>query len=220
MVQSVLAILNPRCIPDFEASVELLNIPTVRIRGYTEPEIAAGVWQRVLDGARERGFTHLTLISDDLVVPPDSLDVILEHAFKHPDRVSTGWANVDELEQDAGIARQPLVDAEPTATSYSFPTWRSVLAGPRVQQTFFTGFVATTCLLSVWDRYPYTLCGGGWAADYSMSRRLTADGVRIDCLRDAFCLHLKHDRRVPDHRPERRLLVGEMAQEVLWQMGG
>ena len=61
---------------------------------------------------------------------------------------------------------------------------------------------------------------GGWAADYSMSRGPAANGDGIDCLRDALGLHFKHDRRVPDQRPERRLLVGEMAQEVLWQMGG
>lgn len=212
----MLAVLNPREIPEFEESIGALPIATVRLRGYTEREISDGVWEYVLDQATARGFTHLSLISDDLVVPARSLDLILEHAFAHPDRVTTGWANVDETHHDAGITYQPLKDPEPTATSYRFPTWREVLMGPQVQETFFTGFVATTCTIGMWRRYPYELYGEGWAADYSMSRRLHADGVRIDCLRDAFCLHLKENRGAPNTRAERKLLIGKMRREVRW----
>jgi hypothetical protein len=213
-VRPLLAILNPREIPEFEDSIGALPIATVRLRGYTEREISDGVWEYVLDQATAKGFTHLSLISDDLIVPARSLDLILEHAFANPDRVTTGWANVDEHHHDAGITYQPLTDPEPTATSYRFPTWRDVLMGPEIQETFFTGFVATTCTIEMWRRYPYELYGEGWAADYSMSRRLHADGVRIDCLRDAFCLHLKENRGAPTMRPERKLLIGKMRREV------
>lgn len=215
-ISPLLAVLNPREIPEFEGSIQALPIPTVRLRGYTETEIADGVWEYVLDQATAKGFTHISLISDDLIVPARSLDLILKHAEANPDRVTTGWANVDEENQDAGITYHPLKDAEPTATSYRFPSWREVLMGPEVQQTFFTGFVATTCTIELWRRYPYELYGEGWAADYNMSRRLTADGVRIDCLRDAFCLHLKENRGRPTTKPERKLLVGKMKREVRW----
>lgn len=215
-MRPLLAILNPREIPEFEASVDALPIASVRLRGYTETEIADGVWEYVLDQATAKGFTHISLISDDLVVPARSLDLIVNHAFANPDRVVTGWANVDETHHDAGITYEPLKDAEPTATSYRFPTWRDVLMGPEIQQVFFTGFVATTCTIGMWRRYPYELYGEGWAADYSMSRRLTADGVRIDCVRDAFCLHLKENRGAPNTRPERKLLIGKMNREVRW----
>lgn len=215
-MKALLAILNPREIPEFEDSVQLLPIPTVRLRGYTERELADGVWDHVLTSAERKGYTHITLISDDLVVPPDSLEAILTHAKMWPERVTTGWANVDEESQDAGISYRPLTDAEPTATSYGFPTWRDVLAGPRIQRTYFTGFVATTCTLELWQQYPYEVYGEGWAADYSMSRRLHADGVRIDCLREAFCLHLKENRGRPTTRPERKLLIGKMRREVRW----
>lgn len=215
-MRPLLAILNPREIPEFEASVDALPIASVRLRGYTETEIADGVWDYVLDQATAKGFTHISLISDDLVVPARSLDLIVNHAFANPDRVTTGWANVDEEHDDAGITYEPLKDAEPTATSYRFPTWRDVLMGPEIQQVFFTGFVATTCTIGMWRRYPYELYGEGWAADYSMSRRLTADGVRIDCVRDAFCLHLKENRGAPNTRPERKLLIGKMKREVRW----
>lgn len=213
-VRPLLAILNPRNIPEFEASIEALPIATVRLRGYTEQEIADGVWAYVLNQATDRGYTHISLISDDLIVPPRSLNMIVEHAAEHPDRVTTGWANVDEETHEAGITYEPLTDAEPTRSSYRFPTWREVLTGPAVQQTFFTGFVATTCTTEMWQQYPYRVLGEGWAADYSMSRRLTADGVRIDCLRDAFCLHLKESRGRPTTRPERQLLIGKMHREV------
>ena len=215
-MRPLLAILNPREIPEFEASVELLPVPTVRLRGYTEVELADGVWAHVLASAKAKGYTHISLISDDLIVPPDSLEAILRHATLWPDRVTTGWANVDEENQDAGITYQPLKDAEPTATSYAFPTWRDVLAGPRIQTTYFTGFVATTCTITMWEQYPYQVYGEGWAADYHMSRRLFEDGVRIDCLREAFCLHLKENRGRPTTKPERKLLIGQMKREVRW----
>lgn len=215
-MKPLLAILNPREIPEFEQSLELLPVPTVRLRGYTERELADGVWAYVVNEAARRGYTHISLISDDLIVPPDSLELILSYASMWPERVTTGWANVDEENQDAGITYRPLKDPEPTATSYPFPTWRDVLAGPAVQQTYFTGFVATTCTVEMWERYPYRVYGEGWAADYHMSRRLHADGVRIDCLRGAFCLHLKENRGRPTTRPERKLLIGLMKREVVW----
>lgn len=215
-MRPLLAILNPREIPEFEASVQILPVPTVRLRGYTESELAEGVWAHVLNEADRQGFTHITLISDDLVVPPDSLEEILRHARLHPDRVTTGWANVDEQTDEAGISYRPLKDPEPTASSYPFPSWREVLAGPAVQRTYFTGFVATTCTMELWKQYPYRVYGDGWAADYHMSRRLHADGVRIDCLRAAFCLHLKESRGLPVTRPERKLLIGKMKREVRW----
>lgn len=215
-IRPLLAILNPREIPQFEDSLLALPIAKVRLRGYTEREIANGIWDQVLEGAGARGFTHLSLISDDLIVPPDSLQLIVDRAKRHPDRVTTGWANVDEESHDAGVTYHELTDPEPSAMSYRFPTWRDVLMGPPVQQTFFTGFVATTCTLEMWRRYPYKVYGEGWAADYSMSRRLHADGVRIDCLRGAFCLHLKENRGRPTTRPERKLLIGKMNREVVW----
>lgn len=215
-VRALLAVLNPREIPEFEDTIDQLAVAKVRLRGYTEREISQGIWASVINQAADKGFTHVSLISDDLIVPPHSLKLILEHAGANPDRVTTGWANVDEEHQDAGVTYEPLVDAEPTAMSYRFPSWREVLMGPAVQQTFFTGFVATTCTVEMWRRYPYRVFGEGWAADYHMSRRLAADGVRIDCLRDAFCLHLKENRGLPTTRPERKLLIGKMKKGVRW----
>lgn len=215
-MKPLLAILNPREIPEFEDSLHQLPISMVRLRGYTEAELSEGVWAHVIGAAKAKGYTHISIISDDLIVPPDSLAAILTHAQMWPERVTTGWANVDEESQDAGISYRPLTDAEPTATSYGFPTWRDVLAGPHIQRTYFTGFVATTCTIGMWEAYPYQVYGDGWAADYSMSRRLHADGVRIDCLREAFCLHLKENRGRPTTRPERKLLIGRMKREVMW----
>lgn len=215
-MKPLLAILNPREIPEFEDTIDDLPVAKVRIRGYTELQISQGIWASVVNEAAARGFTHISLISDDLIVPPESLELILQHALMFPERVSTGWANVDEEGHDAGITYRPLTDAEPTAMSYRFPTWRDVLMGPSVQRTYFTGFVATTCIVGLWQRYPYRVFGKGWSADYHMSRRLHADGVRIDCLRGAFCLHLKENRGRPTTRPERKLLVGKMEKGVRW----
>jgi hypothetical protein len=215
-MKPVLAVLNVREIPEVLAALDALSIDKVLIRGYTERQIADSVWtEQVMPTVIERGYTHLTLISDDAVIPPHSLELVLRHAEQHPERVTTGWCNQDFTDDKVALSTEPLTDETPKPRSYTLPSWRDVLMGPEVQLTYFTGFCLTTCTVEMWERYPYQAYGDdGFAADYNMSRRLAADGVQIDALRDAFCLHLRETRNGSPGHPERRVLVGEMEPEV------
>ena len=217
-MKPVLAVLNVREIPQVQAALDALPIDKVLIRGYTERQIADHVWtEQVMPAAHEHGYTHLTLISDDAVIPPHSLQHVLEHAAQHPDRVTTGWCNQDMTDDRVALSTAPLVDDTPRPSSYTLPSWRDVLMGPAVQPTYFSGFCLTTCTTEMWDRYPYQAYGTeGFAADYSMSQRLHQDGIRIDVLRDAFVLHLRETRHGSPSHPERQVLVGQMNPEVRW----
>lgn len=217
-MKPVLAVLNVREIPQVLDALDALPIDKVRIRGYTERQIADSVWtEQLMPEVKARGYTHLSLISDDAVVPPHSLELVLAHANAHPQRVTTGWCNQDFTDDKVALSTDPLVDEIPKPHSYTLPSWHDVLMGPEVQQTYFTGFVLTTCTVGMWERYPYQAYGDeGFAADYNMSRRLAADGRQIDALRDAFCLHLRETRHGSPSYPERRVLVGEMKPEVLF----
>ena len=203
--RALLAILNPRRIPAFERSLDDLPIDRCRIRGYTEKQIEEGIWDQVLKGAEERGYTHVSLISDDLIVTPRALELVLDHAIERPARVTSGWCNVDETRPDSTVVTEPLRDEEPTSSSYNFTPWWNVLEGPRVQRSYFTGFTLTTLTLHMWKQFPYRTFGEGWAADYHMSRRLHSKGIVIDCLRDAFCHHLKTHRGKPEMLKERQV---------------
>ena len=215
-MKPVLAVLNVREIPEVLAALDALSIDKVLIRGYTERQIADSVWtEQVMPAVKERGYTHLSLISDDAVVPPHSLELVLAHANAYPQRVTTGWCNQDFTDDKVALSTEPLTDETPKLSSYAMPSWRDVLMGPEVQLTYFTGFCLTTCTVAMWERYPYQAYGAeGFAADYNMSRRLAADGRQIDALRDAFCLHLRETRHGSPSHPERRVLVGEMQPEV------
>lgn len=218
-MKPLLAILNVREIPAVEAALSQLSIDKVRIRGYTERQIADTIWaEQVMPEAKARGYTHLTLISDDAVIPRHSLELVLAHARVHPHRVTTAWCNQDFSDDKVALSTTPLLDATPRPSSYTLPTWRDILTGPAIQSTYFTGFCLTTCTLSLWERYPYQAYGAeGFAADYSMSQRLHQDGRQIDVLRDAFVLHLRQTRHgSPDH-PDRRVLVGTMKPEVRFE---
>jgi hypothetical protein len=214
----LLVILNPRKIQIVEEAFGKLDVAKCRIRGYTEAQIANGVWSQVTQGARERGFTHLTLISDDAVVPARSLRLVLDHAALNEDRVTTGWCNVNELDQTVNLSTEPLTSPYPYETSYALPLWRDVLVGPPVQRTYFTGFALTTASLEIWERFPYQVYGEGFAADYSMSRRLWGAGIKIDALRDAFVLHLKASQAGSPDIEERRLLIGEIEPGLVWEL--
>ena len=215
-MKPVLAVLNVREIPQVLDALDALNIDKVLIRGYTERQIADSVWtEQVMSGVKERGYTHLSLISDDAVIAPHSLELVLRHAEQYLKRVTTGWCNQDFTDDKVALSTEPLTDETPKPRSYTLPSWRDVLMGPEVQLTYFTGFCLTTCTVEMWERYPYQAYGDdGFAADYNMSRRLAADGVQIDALRDAFCLHLRETRNGSPSHPERRVLVGEMEPEV------
>lgn len=217
-MKPVLAVLNVRRIPQVLLALEALPIDKVLIRGYTERQIADHVWtEQVMPQVKARGFTHLSIISDDAVVPPHSLQLVLEHAGQHPDRVTTAWCNQDMTDDRVALSTQPLTDETPRPSSYTLPTWRDVLMGREVQPTYFSGFCLTTCTTEMWDRYPYQAYGTeGFAADYNMSQRLHQDGVPIDVLRDAFVLHLRENRGGSPSHPERQVLVGQMKPDVQW----
>ena len=217
-MKPLLAVLNVREIPEVLAALDALPVDKIFIRGYTERQIADSVWtEQVIPQVKERGYTHLSLISDDAVIPPHSLELVLAHARVHPHRVTTAWCNQDMSDDRVALSTEPLTDEIPKPHSYALPTWREVLMGPEVQPTFFTGFCLTTCTTEMWERYPYQAYGAeGFAADYNMSQRLHQDGRQIDVLRDAFVLHLRETRTGSPSHPERRVLVGEIKPEVIF----
>lgn len=203
-----LIVLNPRIVPKFEESLKhlkSLDVPIVRIHGYTETEIAAqdgAIFSEALDHLRTRhSCTHAATTSDDCIIPPDSFRAITQHSYHERDAefefFTSGWANMDETSDLAGLSDSPLPHERPLGPeSYDFPTWRDVLAGPAVRKTYFTGFVGTCAPIQLWHRYPFRCFSDhpqdpGYASDYHLSRRLQADNLPIDALRAAFCLHLK-----------------------------
>ena len=216
-MKPLLVILNPREVPAFEASVDALGTDTCRIRGCTEGMIEREAWPLVMASAKERGYTHLSLISDDTIIPKHSWELVLEHSRRNPDVFATAWCNQDMELHQVALSTEPLTDEVPGWDSYSMPTWRDVLLGPAVQFTYFTGFCLTTAPVSRWESYPYMAFGEpGYSADYHLSQRLHSDGIAIECLRDAFVLHLRETSEGSPNSPELRLLLDEQEPEVLF----
>lgn len=72
----------------------------------------------------------------------------------------------------------------------------------------------------MWRRFPlgvYTNGSVGWASDYHLSYRLGQAGIPIVAARAAYVDHVKERWQRHDRSHEKRLLVGEIPAEIVWQ---
>lgn len=212
----LLAIMNPRDIPDAVDAFARLNVRRAWLQGYTEWELAEVVRSIVDDDGIP--FTHMVVAADDLVVTQHALDAVLELAREgHP--VVTGWCRLDATHPLANITAGPLVGDEPSPGAYRFRTFRQV-AGYElpVVPTGFVGFALTCMPRDLWRQFPFGAFGGpsqSWASDFHLSRRLRDAGVPMVAARDGYCEHLKERWLELDRDPRKRLLVGERPAQVV-----
>ena len=213
-MKPLLAVLNPRNIPECIDSLEALPVDKVWIKRMTEAQIAAE-WPRITTEARERGYTHLSVISDDTIVPQGSWNAIVQNA--PADIPVTGWCNL-QLHADSrvNLSDSPLQTVRPEIVSYDFPTAWDVLAGPELRPTFFTGMCLTTMPLKLWEDFPFMVYPPGFASDYHLSWRLQAADIPIRCVRRAFVKHVKSTFNTTDRTEGRELLIGKEPAKVVW----
>lgn len=213
-MSTILAVLNPRDITECMWSLKRLPVRKVWLRRMTETQIAQE-WPGVVSEARERGHTHLSVISDDTIVPRPSWEALRRNLAD--DVCVTGWCNL-QLHADSrvNLSNEPLPTYLPEVASYDFPTAWDVLAGPKLRESFFTGMCLTTMPLELWDRFPFMVYPPGFASDYHLSYRLQAAKVPIRCVRGAFVKHVKGTFNAPDNTPGRQLLIGTEPPEIAW----
>lgn len=216
MIRPVVAVLNPRNIPECMDSFRALPVDKVWVRRYTEPQLA-DLWPHLLEEAARRGYTHLSAISDDTIAPPRAWQAILENIDAAP--CVTGWCNLQTHgDSRANITDSPLVDRVPSIASYDFPTAWDVLTGPALRPTWFSGMSFTTMRVETWQRFlfrPYM--PSGCASDYNLSLQLQDAGLGIVCARDAFIQHVKATFNAHDATKGRELLNGREPSEVRWE---
>lgn len=213
-MKPLLAILNPRRIHECLDSYELLTTPRAYLTGYTEHEIQTTAWPQLITGARERGHTHMLIVSDDTVVTQRAVDHVLALLDDgHP--AATGYCNLDAIDSRVNLALEPIAD-KPATDAFEMPRLAAVLAGPDTFQTYFAGLALTGMSLDMWDRYPFQVWGRppGCCSDFMLCHRLQNDGVPITAHREAFIYHLKERWNYLDVETRKRLLIGEVEPAV------
>ena len=212
----LLAIMNPRDIPDAVAAFRALDVRRAWLQGYTEWQLVDVIRSLVDDP--DIPFSHLVLVADDVVVRQPALDAVLEQArMGRP--VVTGWCRLDATHPLVNITDGPLVGDTPTPGAYNFRRFAEVVADPSPAiRTGFVGFALTCMPRAMWQRFPFGAFGGpscSWSSDFHLSIRLRDAGVPMVAARDGGTEHLKERWQKLDTAPEKRLLVGERPAQVI-----
>lgn len=208
----LLVVLNPRRIPEAMDALNALDVPQARMQGMTERQVA-NHWGELTEGAHRRGFTHMVVTSDDVIVT--------QHAFAAVTRaaqygVATGWCNLDETDVRVNLSDTPLATRCPAAESYTFPTVYDVLSGPFLRRTYFTGMCLTTMRLSVWEQFPFDpFDTPGYASDYNLSWMLQAEEIPVTAVKDGFVKHLKKTWNEVDRTKGREFVPTE--PRIVWR---
>lgn len=209
----LLAVMNPRRIPECMASLEALPIRRAWLQRYTEWELQGVMASIVNDEAIH--FTHLGLVSDDVIVSPDALGAVLDLA--RVEDVATGYCRLDQTHPLVNMTKRPVTADAPAVEAYHFYSYDEVQAQARTFRTGFVGFAVTFMPREMWRRFPFEVYGNpdkSYASDYSLSYRLNAAGVKMYAARGGYCEHVKRVwNSLEDAKdaatPERRLLIGE-----------
>lgn len=214
MTEDVLIVLNPRHIDECLDAIRALPIDRLWLSHMTELEIERRWTAEALPLLE--GYARAFIISDDAIPRPHALEALRRTLDEgHP--VVTGYCNLASDDFRTNLTRAPLLPRI-SKESYDLLTVAEVMESPSpLVPTYYTGFCLTGMPLDLWRRYPYVtekLGADGCAADYSLSRRLTDDGVPIVAHRDAFVWHVKERWSENDQDPRKRLLVGELPAEI------
>lgn len=211
----LLAIMNPRQIPECIAAFEKLDVRKAWLQNYTEWQLQEVIASIVRDETIH--FTHLCLVSDDCVVEQPALDAVLIHAYLSEmadERCAvTGYCRLDSTHPEVNITRRPLMGDVPTAGAYDFYRYDDVVTWPQTfLPTGFVGFALTCMSREMWRRFPFGVFGSeqqAWSSDFHLSMRLRDAGVPMVAARDGYVHHVKETWNRLDQAPEKRLLIGE-----------
>lgn len=203
----LLAVMNPRRIPECIASLEALDVRKVWLSNFTE-------WQLQEQMAELVGswlpFSHLILVADDCIVTQQALDAVLAHAPAHP--VVTGYCRLDWSHPLVNITRRPVHGDVPSAGAYDFYALDEVQAWPEATgPTGFVGFALTCMSREMWREFPFQVFGTesrSYASDFNLSMRLRDAGVPMVAVRDGLVGHFKKQWNTLDSTPGRELRVG------------
>lgn len=203
----LLAVMNPRRIPECIASLEALDVRKVWLSNFTE-------WQLQEQMAELVGswlpFSHLILVADDCIVTQQALDAVLAHAPEHP--VVTGYCRLDWSHPLVNITRRPVHGDVPSAGAYDFYALDEVQAWPEATgPTGFVGFALTCMSREMWREFPFQVFGTesrSYASDFNLSMRLRDAGVPMVAVRDGLVGHFKKQWNTLDSTPGRELRVG------------
>jgi hypothetical protein len=208
-----LLILKPRSIPATERALDELPswLPVIELFGYTERQLADGVFASVIDANRD--FSHFMVASDDVIIRWSAIGAILRRAPEH--EVLTGYCQATHTEWRTNLTRAPLQGDLPRADAYDFIPFQEIVSGPPTVRSWFTGMCLTFMPRMLWYEFPFQCFADkaedpGYGSDFSLSKRLQEADIPITAVRDSFTYHWRNTQEHTNDPRDDRILVGQV----------
>ena len=217
-MKNLLIVLKVRDLDYVLTSYRNYNVSRVFIAGYKETELEdMGIFSLVIEQAKEKGYTHISVISDDALINNKAFDKVLEMTNKY--LVNTAFCKIDRKSTLVNIAKSPLTTVVPlTLSDYNLFDY-SELENDIDIRTYFTGMALTTMPTNLWQKFPFKCFRAssspyGYASDYFLSKRLQDAQIPIFTHKDT---EIIHEKDVNSTNIGQTLFIGEQYRKITWE---
>lgn len=216
-MKNLLIILKVRALDHVIQSYRNYDMNRVFIAGYRETELEdMGIFSSVVQQAKEKGYTHISVISDDGLITNKAFDKVLELAKRFT--VTTAYCKIDKRSTVVNLAKSPLIQNQPNdINDYNLYEYND-LPNDDIR-TYFTGMALTTMPVELWQMFPFqcyrsVYSENGYASDYFLSKRLQDAGIPIYTHKDA---EVFHEKEVHSTNIGQTLFIGEQYRGIFWE---
>ena len=217
-MRNLLIILKVRELDYVLASYRNYNISRVFIAGYRESELEdLGIFSLVVEQAKQKDYTHISVVSDDGLINNKAFDKVIQMAKKYP--VSTAFCKIDRKSTLVNLAKSSLIPTIPAVLDdYNLFDY-SELKDDLDIRTYFTGMALTTMSVDLWQQFPFKCfrasnSPNGYASDYFLSKRLQDANIPIFTHKDT---EIIHEKEVNSTDIGQTLFIGEKYRNIIWE---
>ena len=217
-MKNLLLILKVRQIDYVLNSYRNYNMNRVFVCGYKESELEdMGIFSSIVQQAKEKGYTHISVVSDDGLINNKAFDKVLELSKKYP--VTTAFCKIDKKSTLVNLAKSPLISNKPYSLGdYNLYDY-SELPNNQDIKTYFTGMALTTMSIDLWQQFPFKCyrvshAPNGYASDYYLSKRLQDSGIPIFTHIDT---EIIHEKEAHSTNIGQTLFIGENYRNIIWE---
>lgn len=210
-------VMRAREITEAIDSIRALPYSKVWIEYHWEEEIEK-VFPSILDAAIDKGYTHISIFSDDASMSVESAQLVLD-TCSDENPATSGWCNVNEgplTNIPKSKLKSPVPHREVYKTLY---TIKEIVRHPNpLFETWMTGNSFHTMSVDLWKRFPFGVYPPmgkhihGICSDYHLCWRLQQAGIKMTVVRDARITHFKG----AGFRNIRKVLCGVRPKNILW----
>lgn len=205
----------PQCLASYDDALDIID--QVWLCGFKEIELESLlVFDGIVEEAKEKGYTHIMIISDDATITNAVILEVLRLTDQYG--IATGFCRLDYTSKFVNLSYDQLLDRRPRGLAdYHFLKYDKLPDGDF--QTTFTGFALTCMPVEMWQKYPFKCVydGGphnGSCSDWMLSKRMGSDGLKLWTNKTTEVIHEKQQASTIIGQT---LFIGPQYREIIWK---